>query len=152
MGNFTFFLFFKIDSLRALIYLNSLSSHSRTARLACNSLLRDTHEHKYKPQENSSASKQKNKTKTDDCAQVSGLSGGASYLPPGSVGGFLWPTSSNPHSTIFENSAGDPMEWLLPNIRASLATLRLRTASGGSAGSASSGASTAGSRRTLVRP
>ncbi|XP_008207066.1 MAP/microtubule affinity-regulating kinase 4 [Nasonia vitripennis] len=42
--------------------------------------------------------------------QVAGLSGGASYLPPGSVGGFLWPTSSNPHSTIFENSAGDPME------------------------------------------
>ncbi|XP_066602833.1 MAP/microtubule affinity-regulating kinase 3-like isoform X2 [Prorops nasuta] len=35
--------------------------------------------------------------------------GGASYLPPGSVGGFLWPTGSNPHSTIFEN-AGDPME------------------------------------------
>ncbi|KAK1126650.1 hypothetical protein K0M31_004277 [Melipona bicolor] len=38
-----------------------------------------------------------------------GLSGGASYLPPGSVGGFLWPTGSNPHSTIFEN-VGDTME------------------------------------------
>ncbi|XP_063993448.1 serine/threonine-protein kinase MARK2-like isoform X1 [Diachasmimorpha longicaudata] len=35
--------------------------------------------------------------------------GGASYLPPGSVGGFLWPASNSPHATIFEN-AGDPME------------------------------------------
>ncbi|XP_043287744.1 MAP/microtubule affinity-regulating kinase 4-like isoform X2 [Venturia canescens] len=35
--------------------------------------------------------------------------GGASYLPPGSVGGFLWPSGSSPHPTIFEN-AGDPME------------------------------------------
>ncbi|XP_050463296.1 MAP/microtubule affinity-regulating kinase 3-like [Cataglyphis hispanica] len=42
-------------------------------------------------------------------SQQVGLSGGASYLPPGSVGGFLWPTTSNPHSTIFEN-VGDPME------------------------------------------
>ncbi|XP_076246932.1 uncharacterized protein LOC143186935 isoform X2 [Calliopsis andreniformis] len=42
-------------------------------------------------------------------SQQVGLSGGASYLPPGSVGGFLWPTGNNPHSTIFEN-VGDPME------------------------------------------
>ncbi|XP_012273032.1 MAP/microtubule affinity-regulating kinase 3 [Orussus abietinus] len=42
-------------------------------------------------------------------SQQVGLGGGASYLPPGSVGGFLWPAGSNPHSTIFEN-AGEPME------------------------------------------
>ncbi|KAI4485780.1 hypothetical protein M0804_006269 [Polistes exclamans] len=42
-------------------------------------------------------------------SQQVGLGGGASYLPPGSVGGFLWPTTNNTHSTIFEN-AGDPME------------------------------------------
>ncbi|XP_058797166.1 MAP/microtubule affinity-regulating kinase 4-like isoform X2 [Phymastichus coffea] len=42
--------------------------------------------------------------------QVSGLGGGASYLPPGSVGGFLWSASGKPHSTIFENTTGDPME------------------------------------------
>ncbi|XP_044578560.1 serine/threonine-protein kinase SIK2-like [Cotesia glomerata] len=43
-------------------------------------------------------------------SQQVGLSGGASYLPPGSVGaGFLWPVGSNPHATIFENT-GDPME------------------------------------------
>ncbi|XP_015587965.1 serine/threonine-protein kinase MARK2 [Cephus cinctus] len=42
-------------------------------------------------------------------SQQVGLGGGASYLPPGGVGGFLWPAGSNPHSTIFEN-AGDPME------------------------------------------
>ncbi|XP_034943750.1 serine/threonine-protein kinase SIK2-like [Chelonus insularis] len=42
-------------------------------------------------------------------SQQVGLSGGASYLPPGSVGaGFLWPGNS-PHATIFENT-GDPME------------------------------------------
>ncbi|KAL7302546.1 hypothetical protein TKK_0005182 [Trichogramma kaykai] len=52
--------------------------------------------------------------------QVENLGGGASYLPQHhgnnaaavANNGFLWPTqgSSNPHSTIFENSPGDPME------------------------------------------
>ncbi|XP_011496992.1 PREDICTED: serine/threonine-protein kinase SIK2-like [Ceratosolen solmsi marchali] len=42
--------------------------------------------------------------------EVTDLSGGASYLPPDSVGGFPWPTNSNPHSTIFENSGSDTME------------------------------------------
>ncbi|KAK0098691.1 hypothetical protein PV326_005102 [Microctonus aethiopoides] len=42
-------------------------------------------------------------------SQQVGLGGGASYLPPGSIGGFLWPTGSSPHATIFENT-GDPME------------------------------------------
>lgn len=36
--------------------------------------------------------------------------GGASYLPPGSLGGVLWQVESNPHSTIFENIR-DTMEW-----------------------------------------
>ena len=54
--------------------------------------------------------KTKNKMRSYYNKQVENLGGGASYLPQSSIGGFLWPTGSNPHSTIFENSPGDPME------------------------------------------